>query len=228
MREVEVAVRERDVQFRFFRIEDPTAPRLQHRATLLVNAGLRGDNAKRTSSVLGLGRRDIPSDGAADAFSSANYGGEIKSEDWFRAQQQQQQQQQSAARNNRGGGEGAGGGSGGGGNNADDDVPFFMQQTSKDVWDVGRVDAETLRRRAAASLRAPNRVFDTTSAPIVLHALPDQVHRALRENNEILRARPPRPVDRPASFTANATMLATTRARNVKNAEVELVRSLRL
>ncbi len=107
------------------------------------------------------------------------------------------------------------------------DVPFFLQQGPANVWDVGRLDPETMRRRAAASTRQPNRVFDTTSAAVILHALPDPVHRALRENEAILRSRPPRPIDRPASFTANATMLATRRVQSVKQAEVDLVRGLR-
>ena len=119
-----------------------------------------------------------------------------------------------------------GGGGGGGRGGADVDVPFFMKQGPRDVWDVGRVDPDALRRRALASERAPNRIFDTTSAPVVLHAMPDPVQRALRETNDILRSRPPRPIDRPASFTAHANLLAAQREHRQQQAEVDLVRAL--
>lgn len=220
VREVEKAVLERDVQFRFYRIEDPTEPRTAHRARLLVDAGLRGVNAQRMSSTIGFGRADIPSTGAGDAFSNANYGGEIRTEDWVRMHQSLRSS--SSAGNENSSSVTASN------NHIRTDVPFFMQHTATSVWDVGRLDPDTIRRRTAAATRAPNRIFDTTSPAVLLHALPDPVHRAIRENAELLRSRPPRPIDRPASFTANATMLATKRAQSTKQTEINLVRNLKM
>jgi len=94
------------------------------------------------------------------------------------------------------------------------------------VWDVGRVDPDAIRRRALASQRAPNRIFDTTSEPVILHSVPDPVQREVRETRDILRARPPRPADRPASFTAHAVQLATQRAHKEAQSEKDLVRNL--
>lgn len=231
---MEVAIRERDTQFRFFRVEDHAAsPRMQHRAAVLLDAGLQNAAAKRCSSVIGFGRRDIPSTGASDAFSAADYGGMTRPEQWLKnhphqdrtwrsaGQQQQQQDGAQAVHANHNGGDDAGN------NGMRTDVPFFLQEGPRTVWDVGRIDPMSLRRREAATARAPNRVFDATSVPVVLPAIADPVHRALRENEEIIRNRPARPIDRPASFTAHATMLATQRMRSRHQDEVDLVRSLR-
>jgi hypothetical protein len=237
MREVETAVRERDVQFRFFRIEDPFSPRIQHRAKMLVDAGLRGDTAKRMSSVIGFGRRDMPSHGAADAFAGADYGGEVRARDYYSTLAATAGMATTGGLGSSAPSATAAASVGGSAASTSlssahhpgyrTDIPFFLQQGPKDVWDVGSVDPDTIRRRALASQRAPNRVFDTTSPAIILHALPDPVIRAIRENDEILRSRPPRPVDRPASFTANATMLRTSRERSTKQAEVDMVRQLK-
>jgi hypothetical protein len=77
MREIEIAARTREPDFRFFRIENPDDARLQHRTKVLLDAGLKDGQQKRTSSVIGLGRRDIKSFGAADAFGDAEYGGTV-------------------------------------------------------------------------------------------------------------------------------------------------------
>ena len=228
MREVEVAARMREPNFRFFRIENPEEPRLQHRTKVLLDAGMKDGQQNRKSSVLGFGRKDIKSFGAADAFAAADYGGTA----WVHELEREGAELL------------AGGGAAGSGaaaasssssaaaaasvadGGADVDLPFFMKTGPRDVWDVGRVDPDALRRRALATQRAPNRIFDTTSAPVVLHAMPDPVQRALRETKDILRSRPPRPIDRPASFTANANHLAAQRERRAQQAEVDLVRGL--
>jgi len=223
MREVEVAVRMREPNFRFFRIENPEEPRLQHRTKVLLDAGMRDGQQNRKSSLLGFGRKDLKSFGAADAFAAADYGGTA----WVHELEQKGAQLLAASASAAA----APGGSlaasaaveeGGG----DVDVPFFMKTGPRDVWDVGRVDPDAVRRRELATQRAPNRIFDTTSAPVVLHAMPDPVQRALRETNDILRSRPPRPIDRPASFTAHANHLSAQRERRAQQAEVDLVRGL--
>jgi hypothetical protein len=227
MREVEIAARTREPDFRFFRIENPDDARLQHRTKVLLDAGLKDGQKKRTSSELGYGRRDLKSFGAADAFDAADYGGTLWVADLERAQ--------SSAGALRESSRGVGGGGVALGNSAaiqrsqedvDVDIPFFMKQGPRDVWDVGRVDPDAVRRRALASQRAPNRIFDTTSEPVILHSVPDPVQREVRETRDILRARPPRPADRPASFTAHASMLAMQRAQKEAQAERDLVKWL--
>ena len=225
MREVEVAVRMREPNFRFFRIENPEEPRLQHRTKVLLDAGMRDGQQNRKSSLLGFGRKDLKSFGAADAFAAAEYGGTA----WVHELEREGAELLAGA---GGGGTGsasaaaAAASAADGGAGADVDVPFFLKTGPRDVWDVGRVDPDALRRRALATQRAPNRIFDTTSAPVVLHAMPDPVQRALRETKDILRSRPPRPIDRPASFTAHANHLAAQRERRSQQAEVDLVRGL--
>lgn len=220
MREVEIAARTREPDFRFFRIENPDDARLQHRTKVLLDAGLKDGQLKRTSSELGYGRRDIKSFGAADAFDAADYGGTVWVADIERAQSSV------GAIGNKSSRGKSGGGVGGGAVDVDVDIPFFMKQGPRDVWDVGRVDPDAVRRRALASQRAPNRIFDTTSEPVILHSVPDPVQREVRETRDILRARPPRPADRPASFTAHASMLAMQRAQKEAQAEKELVKGL--
>jgi hypothetical protein len=226
VREVEVAVRMREPNFRFFRIEDPDDARLQHRTAVLLDAGLKDGKQKRFSSELGFGRRDIKSFGAADAFGAADYGGTA----WVHELEQAGALDLArlGASGGGGGGKEAEGADGDGGGDlaSRDDVPFFLKQGPRDVWDVGRPDPDALRRRAMATQRAPNRIFDTTSAPVVLHAMPDPVQRALRETRDILRSRPPRPADRPASFTAQASALAARRVHKAQQSEVDLVRAL--
>ena len=222
MREVEIAARTREPDFRFFRIENPDDARLQHRTKVLLDAGLKDGQLKRTSSELGYGRRDIKSFGAADAFDAADYGGTVWVADIERAQSSVGAIGNKSSRGKSGGG----GGVGGGAVDVDVDIPFFMKQGPRDVWDVGRVDPDAVRRRALASQRAPNRIFDTTSEPVILHSVPDPVQREVRETRDILRARPPRPADRPASFTAHASMLAMQRAQKEAQAEKELVKGL--
>ena len=223
MREMEVSVRMREPNFRFFRIENPEEPRLQHRTKVLLDAGMKDGQQSRKSSVLGFGRKDIKSFGAADAFAAAEYGGTT----WVHELEREGAELLASG---NGGGAGAGAGAAAaaaaGDGSGDVDLPFFMKTGPRDVWDVGRVDPDALRRRALATQRAPNRIFDTTSAPVVLHAMPDPVQRALRETNDILRSRPPRPIDRPASFTAHANHLAAQRDRRAQQAEVDAVRSL--
>jgi hypothetical protein len=225
MREVEVAVRMREPNFRFYRIENPEEPRLQHRTKVLLDAGMRDGQQNRKSSLLGFGRKDLKSFGAADAFAAADYGGTA----WVHELEQKGAELLAAS---AGAGAGASSSSAAASaasdadGGADVDVPFFMKTGPRDVWDVGRVDPDAVRRRALATQRAPNRIFDTTSAPVVLHAMPDPVQRAMRETNDILRSRPPRPIDRPASFTAHANHLSAQRERRAQQAEVDLVRGL--
>ena len=216
MREIEIAARTREPDFRFFRIENPDDARLQHRTKVLLDAGLKDGQQKRTSSVIGLGRRDIKSFGAADAFDGADYGGTVWIADIERVK--------TAIRDNNN--TRSDGGDMKTTTSSDIDIPFFMKQGPRDVWDVGRVDPDAVRRRALASQRAPNRIFDTTSEPVILHSVPDPVQREVRETRDILRARPPRPADRPASFTAHAVMLATQRAHKEAQSEKDLVRNL--
>jgi len=220
MREVEIAARTREPDFRFFRIENPDDARLQHRTKVLLDAGLKDGQLKRTSSELGYGRRDIKSFGAADAFDAADYGGTVWVSDIERAQSSVGAIGKKSSRGS------ASVGGGGGVEDNDVDIPFFMKQGPRDVWDVGRVDPDAVRRRALASQRAPNRIFDTTSEPVILHSVPDPVQREVRETRDILRARPPRPADRPASFTAHASMLAMQRAQKEAQAEKDLVKGL--
>lgn len=194
MTRLEETKRMRDTSLRFFRVEDPSEPRIAARAVKLTESGLINYEARRKTADLGFGRPDLPSQGVADAFGASWYGGAIPATDAIRAA--------CTSRRDSAGEE-------------------------RSVWDLQLTDAD-LERRRAATQRAPNRIFDTTSMPVVLPAMPDVEARAIREERDLRRSRPPRPADRPDSFTATATRLSHRRVETSYQSEVDMVRALKL
>jgi hypothetical protein len=191
---LEATKRMRDTSLRFFRVEDPSDPRIAARAIKINESGLSNFTERRRTADIGFGRGDLLSKGAADAFAASNYGGDILASDEVRAMCTTRPPSVAEART---------------------------------VWNLA-LDAPDLERRRQAVVRAPNRVFDFHSQPVVLVAQPDHEARAIRETRDLQRSRPARPADRPLDFSATASMLATQRVRTMQSAEVDMVRSLRL
>lgn len=224
----ETAARSRD-DLRFHRLLDPADARLQARSQVLLDAGLPGLAARRRSSAIGYGRADVPSRGAADAFAASAYGGTA----WVAPEGAPPALAESRRR--------AAGGARGGGSVVDED--------NHDAADAAaRFDAEVTARRRAATARQPNRVFDVTSAPVILVTKPDAVAADVRRERELQAARAAAGVAGGAAaaaavrggsagaagggttgaYAAAAEALAARRARSAKSAEVRMVQSLRI
>lgn len=195
---------------RLHRIEDPSLPRVAHRAEVLAREGLT--TSTRHSSELGFGRKRFPSVGVAEALSNAAYGGGVAATAVDYASTRASPTEAA-------------------------DVPLHVVKSGvadKTVWDVAPVSgagatarelSEHTRRVEAATVRAPNRVFDFSAVHVIGVAQPDPWVRAARENREIERSRPA-PASRPASFSATTRHVAALRAHAEKAAEISAVRAL--
>ena len=207
LRAVESVQRDTEPGVRMFRIEKADGARAVARAAVLHSEGLTATT--RHSSELGFGRRALPSVGVAEALAGAAYGGTTPAAPADYA---------ATAAAGRAG-----------------DPPTHLVKSGvfgRGVWDVqggAAAGNEELQWRLAAlaGQRARNRVFDTDSPAVIACAASDPFARNLRETRELLAARPPRPVQHPASFTATAKALNSMRATAARNAEVAQVQSLR-
>jgi len=211
----ETAARSRD-DLRFHRLLDPSDAGLQARSQLLLDAGLPGLAGRRKSSAIGYGRAELPSRGAADAFAYAEYGGTA----WAAPADAPP----GVAESRRPGAAPRGG----------DDGDAAAA--------AARFEAEAAARRLAATTRAPNRVFDVASAPVILVTKPDAVAADVRRERELQAARAAAGAPGGAAgagatgagargaggFTAAAEALAARRGRAVKGAEVRMVEGLRM
>lgn len=200
-----------DVRLRMFKLPNPDSASLQTRAKHIADNGIADFAAKRRSSEIGYGRPDLASAGASEAFSGAQYGGQ-RASDRALAESALLKQRLAAGE-------------------LDDRTQMlasFQGIVPKDPWDVAvmAADPERHARRLAATTRAPNRVFDTVTAPVHLPTQPDPVQRALREIRELQSSRPGRPMDRPQAFTATAGRMASMRVQAVKQAERDMVARL--
>ena len=211
LRALEGAVRDAGEPIvRMHRMEDPSLPRVAHRAEVLAREGLT--TTAKHSSELGYGVKRLPSAGAAEALAGAAYGGTTAAS------------QADFAATRASPAEAA-------------DVPLHVIKSGvadRTVWDVqgasgagatARGAVEHTLRVSAATARAPNRVFDFSAVHVIGVAKPDPWVRAVRENREIEAARP-RPAGRPASFTATTRHVAALRAHAEKAAEINAVRAL--
>jgi hypothetical protein len=205
IRAVEIAAREREPVARFHRRQDDVASGAQardnYRSTLLANESLPDVGFQRRSCVLGYGRPQIPSLGAAEAFSMANYGGEVRVQ-------------------------GADGSAASAGATRSSLIAPRSGLAGITAWDVGILRADDAERAERAVSAAPNRIFDTESAPVIMSAVPDPFVREARELKEIRAKQPPRPANRPASFTETAAGLNQARKHMATLVEVETIRSL--
>ena len=207
-------MRDTEPTVRMHRTEDPSLPRPLHRSHVLAREGLIASQQPKHSSVIGFGRRSLPSQGVAEALSNAAYGGTLAATAADFAAT-------SAAPPSEGGAEAA----------------LHINKSGvvgKTVWDVGAGAGSCVtalgaamqtQRRAAATSRAADRVFDVTTRPVIGIAVPDPFVRAQRENKEIAASRE-RPGDRPVSFTATTRQVAALRVHKEKAAEVIAVRAL--
>jgi hypothetical protein len=207
IRAVEGVNRDCEPGVRMHRIEDPSGPRARARSQTLRQEGLTVST--KNSSDLGFGKKAFPSVGVAEALAGASYGGTrpAKAEDY------------SSTRS---------------GASAAADPPLHVIKSGvfgRGVWDVSAGQAagwEELQQRAGtlARHRAPNRVFDTESPAVIAKAVGDPFVREQRELRELEATKPPRPQQRPASFTASAKVLQSMRDTAAKRAEVANVQSL--
>lgn len=205
---------------RFFKVPaeewlDRHGAQLQTRARVILNSGLESTSGVRTSSVVGYGRKERVSAGAADAFGASGYGGlTLTHPDRTLCETAAWRLRLAAGEPDE----------------RHTTTEVFQGTVPRDVWDVGVMahDPEAAARRLAATSRAPNRVFDTTSSPVTLVTLPDPVLRGMREERELRAHRPARPVDRPASFTAHATVAEARRTLGAKQSEVDMVARLHM
>jgi hypothetical protein len=188
-------------QLMFHGPPDQDSAAIRRRKVLLVEEGLVGLADRRSSSVLGYGRTEMPSMGAADAFGASIYGGMRYAVAEGKAPE-------------------------------DSNLGVLAVGVPVDVWDVQTIleDPERLARRLAAVSRAPNRIFDTTSYPVILASHADPAKRAAREAKEAMsRDGATFAASRGNfSFTARADGAAVGRARASKQSEVNMVASLRL
>lgn len=199
LRATEAAARDREPGTRMFRLpEDGAAPRVAYRATALVKEGPHG-GFTRTSSVIGFGRAELPSSGVAEALEAADYGGMRASV--ARADGERAGQSRTLHR-----------------------PPLSGLASS--AWDVGVVRADDAARAALAVTRAPNRIFDVHSDPVIGLAVPDVVAREIRELRELAAKRPPRPPSAPLDFTATARRLAAGRTLTLVEREIAAVAAL--
>lgn len=200
LRAMEAAARDREPGTRMFRLpEDTAAPRVAYRATVLVKEGPHG-GFTRTSSVIGFGRAQLPSSGVAEALETADYGGlraPVAHEEGERA-----------------------------GHSRSLSRPPLSGIASS-AWDVHVVRADDAARAVLAVTRAPNRIFDVHSDPVIGLAVPDFVAREIRELKELAAKRPPKPASQPSDFTATARRLAAGRDTTLIEKEVAAVAALR-
>ncbi len=205
---------------RMFRVEDAGGARAQARAATLQREGLTA--TAKHSSELGFGRRTLPSAGVAEALEGAAYGGTRPA----RAADYAATVSASAGSSSSSSSSLA---------STAADPPLHLVKSGvfgRGVWDVrggaaaGNEEAQW-RQASLVGQRARNRVFDVESAPVIAPAVGDAFVRAQRESRELEAQRPPRPLQRPASFTATARALSGMRATAARDAEVAAVASLR-
>ncbi len=223
---MENVTRDAEPGVRMHRVEDAGGARAQARAATLQREGLTVTG--KFSSELGYGRRALPSGGVGEALEGAAYGGTraASASDYAATTS-------SAASSLRGASASASALAASAGAAAD--PPLHLVKSGvfgRGVWDVrGGLSAggeeQQLRAGALAAARARNRVFDEVSAPVTAPAVGDDFVRHARESRELAAARPPRPLHRPASFTATARALTSLRASAARSEEVANVASLR-
>ena len=161
---------------------------------------------QKHSSVIGFGRNDISSNGVAEALSGAKYGGETRAPHVSNAESLM------ASRTGA-------------------TLPPSQRSGLEDsvtVWNVAAIRADDAERAARAMSRAPNRIFDTVSAPVIMAAVPDPFVREAREIKELRAKLPTRPIDKPLNYTATAQRLNESRRIRTIFHEVETVRALPL
>lgn len=207
---MEISKREREPSNRFFRRAEDDVPagreRAAYRGSLLAAESLPVGGFKRMSTVIGFGpeRAQIPSLGVSDALCGADYGGETRVV--FECNNTPHNNTAGATR-----------------------VVIPEPKSglgATTAWDVGLIRVDDRERAARHVSRAPNRIFDTLSAPIILSAISDPYARELREIKEIKAKMPPRPADRPLNFTLTAKHLMQSRRDRATMDEVESIRSL--